>query len=115
MVGREDEGTTQVDSSGLVRIALVIAGAIFFVHGAALLAYNCAYWYFLPSAGVGVEGFMRLELTVQQKARIVESIITILVGLVLFIGNRRLTEFAMNVRAYGRAMPNVKPQREDDD
>jgi hypothetical protein len=113
VVGKEDEGTTQVDSSGLVRMALVIAGAVFFVHGAALLAYNCAYWHFLPSADV--ERFSRPELTLQQKARIVEAIVTILVGLVLFIGNGRLTEFASKVRTYGRSVPYANSKGEDHD
>jgi len=104
------EETILVDSSSVARMGFGIAGAIVFIHGLQLLAYGLAFWYFQPNIGYG--SFSRPELAIKEKAQIVESIVSIIVGLGLFLGKRRITDIAVGVWKFGHSLPGSKADQE---
>lgn len=111
----KEEVSVQIDPSHLLRAGLAIAGAVFVLHGIQRLAYASSHWYFLPETGFGPFGRSRLESTLEQKAKVVESVVTVVAGLVLFIGKKRLTDFAIAIRTYGRVSPEVDNNRPTDE
>ena len=111
--GVSDNGTMEVTASSLVRMSLAIAGAVFIVHGIQLLVYSLAYWYLSPKGGLESFFMSRPELSLEQKAKIVESVVSILAGLILFLGKQTLVDLAMATRTYGRVLPESDGKQED--
>lgn len=110
-----DNTAAEIVAPSLVRMSMAIAGVVFMLHGIQLLAYSWSYWYLMPKSGLGSLAISRPELTLEQKARLFESAVTILVGLVLFIGKRRLADIATAARTYGRVPPETTSTRGDEE
>ena len=93
-----DEGSMQIDSSALLRMALGLAGAIFLVNGVKSLAHTGALWYFLPVVPISR---LRPDMPLEQKAKLLEALVLVISGLLLFVGKSRLADFIRGIQKFG--------------
>ena len=96
--GSDQGAASQVQPVSLMRMSLGIAGIVFFVHGLQSLAYSCATWLFIRQEPFG----RYVKIPMQDKGKIAEGIVTVLVGIALFAGREGLANFALHLRTLGR-------------